>query len=116
MRSAINRGLTPTSHTDAPVALPNLMQVMWATINRVSRSGKVVGPGERITAVEALKSFILWGAFEHFEEKTKGSIEVGKLADLVILDKNPITVDPMTVNTIRVMETIKEGKTVWTRK
>lgn len=113
MRSAINRGMTPTSHTDAPVALPNLMQVMSATVNRVSRSGKVMGPSERITPLEALKAITLWGAYQHFEEKTKGSLEVGKLADIVILDRNPLTVEPMTIKDIRVLETIKEGQTVY---
>jgi hypothetical protein len=115
MRSAIGRGMMPTSHTDAPVALPNLMQVMWATVNRVTRSGKVQGPDERISPIEALKAITLWSAYEHFEEKTKGSIEVGKLADLVILSANPLTIDPMKINQIVVMETIKEGKTVYTR-
>ena len=115
MRSAIQRGMQPTSHTDAPVALPNLMQVMWATVNRTTRSGKVQGPDERITPMEALKAITLWGAYQHFEEKTKGSIEVGKLADLVVLDKNPTTVDPSIINAIRVMETIKEGKSVFKR-
>jgi predicted amidohydrolase YtcJ len=115
MRYAIDKGMMPTSHTDAPVALPNLMQVMWATVNRVTRSGKVQGSAERVTPIEGLKAITLWGARQHFEEQIKGSIEVGKLADLVILDKNPITVDPMTINKIQVMETIKEGKTVYVR-
>jgi len=97
------------------VALPNLMQVMWATVNRVSRSGKVMGADERLTPMEALKAITLWGAYEHFEDKSKGSIEVGKLADLVILDRNPITIDPMAINKIQVMETIKYGKTVYRR-
>jgi predicted amidohydrolase YtcJ len=114
IKTALNKGLVVTSHTDAPVALPNLMQVMWATVNRTSRSGKVMGPDERLTPLEALKSFTLWGAYQHFEEKTKGSIEPGKLADLVILDRNPLTVDPTTINQIRVLETIKEGRTVYT--
>jgi predicted amidohydrolase YtcJ len=114
MRSVLNAGLLATSHTDAPVALPNLMQVMWATVNRVSRSGKVMGPDERITPLEALKAITLWGAYEHFEEATKGSIEPGKLADLVILSDNPLTIDPMLINKIKVLRTIKEGKVVYT--
>jgi predicted amidohydrolase YtcJ len=115
MASAIALGMTPTSHSDSPVALPNLMQVMWATVNRTSRSGQVMGPDERISAIQGLKSIALWSAIEHKEGATKGSIEVGKLADLVILSDNPITIDPAKINTIRVLETIKEGKSVWKR-
>ena len=114
-RSALDRGLLLTSHSDAPVALPNLMQVMWATVNRVSRSGKVIGPEERLTPAEALKAITLWGAYQHFEEERKGSIEPGKLADLVILSDNPLTVDPMAIKDIRVLATIKEGTTVYKR-
>jgi hypothetical protein len=116
MRSVLNAGLVATSHSDAPVALPNLMQVMWATVNRVSRSGKVIGSDERLTPIEALKAITLSSAYTHFEEKTKGSLEPGKLADMVILSENPITIDPMKINTIQVMETIKEGQTVYTRQ
>lgn len=116
MRSVLNAGMIATSHTDAPVALPNLMQVMWATVNRTSRSGKVMGPGERLAPLDALKAITLWGAYEHFEENTKGSLEPGKLADMVILSDNPLTIDPMKINTIVVHETIKEGKTVYQRQ
>lgn len=116
MRSVLNAGLVATSHSDAPVALPNLMQVAWATVNRVSRSGKVIGPDERLTPIEALKAITLSSAYTHFEEKTKGSLEPGKLADMVILSENPITVDPMKINGIRVLETIKAGRTVFARK
>ena len=102
-----------TSHTDAPVALPNLIQVMNATVNRTSRSGQVMGLDERLTPLEALKAITLWGAYSHFEEDSKGSIEVGKLADLVILSDNPLTVDPMNIGELKVLATIKEGKTVF---
>ncbi|MDW4548562.1 amidohydrolase family protein [Defluviimonas sp. D31] len=115
MRSVLDAGLIASSHTDAPVALPNLMQVMWATVNRTSRSGKVMGPDERVTPVEGLKAITIWGAYQHFEDGTKGSLEIGKLADMVILSDNPLTIDPAKINTIQVMETIKEGVTVFTR-
>jgi predicted amidohydrolase YtcJ len=61
----------------------------------------------------ALKAMTLWAAYQHFEEDTKGSIEVGKLADFVVLSKNPAKVDPETIHTIEVLETIKEGHTVY---
>jgi predicted amidohydrolase YtcJ len=114
-RSALERGIHITSHTDAPVALPNLMQVMWATVNRVTRSGYLLGPEERLTPDEAFKAITLWGAWQHFEEDEKGSITPGKLADLVVLSDNPLTIEPMRINEIVVLETIKEGRTVWRR-
>jgi predicted amidohydrolase YtcJ len=115
MRSILNTGLHTTSHTDAPVALPNLMQVAWATVNRTSRSGDVIGPDERVTPYEAMKMITLWGAEQFGEQASKGSLESGKLADMVILSDNPLTIDPMKINKIIVLETIKEGKTVYTR-
>jgi predicted amidohydrolase YtcJ len=116
IKTALKKGLRVNSHTDAPVALPNLMQVMDATVNRTSRSGKLIGADERLTPLEALKCVTLWPAYELFEEKTKGSIEVGKRADLVILSANPLTVDPKTIGRIVVLETIKDGQTVYRRE
>jgi predicted amidohydrolase YtcJ len=116
MRSILNTGLHATSHTDAPVALPNLMQVVWATVNRTTRSGAVVGPDERVTPYEAIKMVTLWGAEQFGEQAAKGSIKEGKLADLVVLSDNPITMDPTKINQVQVLETIKEGKTVWSRQ
>lgn len=115
MRSILNTGLHATSHTDAPVALPNLMQVVWATVNRTSRSGTVTGPDERVTPYEAMRMVTIWGAEQFGEQATKGSIKEGKLADLVVLSDNPITMNPATINQVQVLETIKEGRTVWVR-
>ena len=116
MRSILSTGLHTTSHTDAPVALPNLMQVAWATVNRTSRSGQVIGPDERVTPYEAMQMITIWGAEQFGEQATKGSIKEGKLADFVILSDNPVTIDPKDINRIQVLETIKEGKSVWVRK
>jgi hypothetical protein len=116
IKSALNKGLRVTSHTDAPVALPNLMMILHTTVNRVTRSGSVIGPEERLSPYEALKSITIWGAEQFFEEDKKGTLTAGKLADMVILDKNPLKVDPMTLKDIKVVETIKEGKTVYSKK
>jgi predicted amidohydrolase YtcJ len=116
MRSILNTGLHATSHTDAPVALPNLMQVVWATVNRTSRSGTIIGPDERVTPYEAMKMITLWGAEQFGEQDSKGSIKEGKLADLVVLSDNPVTMDPARINQVQVLETIKDGRTVWTRQ
>ncbi len=104
-----------TSHHDAPVAKPDSMRVLDATVNRVTRSGQVLGPQHRVSPLVGLKAQTIWSAYQHFEEKTKGSIEVGKLADLVVLDQNPLTIDPLKIAGIKVLETIKEGTTVYRR-
>lgn len=115
MRAILNTGLHATSHSDAPVALPNLMQVAWATVNRTSRSDVVIGPDERVTPLEAMKMITLWGAEQFGEASSKGSLEPGKRADMVILSDNPLTIDPMRLNAVVVLETIKDGRTVFTR-
>ena len=115
MRSILNTGLHATSHTDAPVALPDLMPVVWATVNRISRSGDIIGPDERVTPLEAMKMITIWGAEQFGEQETKGSLVPGKLADMVVLSDNPLTIEPTKINAIVVLETIKEGKTVYAR-
>jgi hypothetical protein len=109
----LDAGLIFTSHHDAPVALPDSMRVLSATVTRVTRSGEVLGPDQRVTAYEGLKAITIWPAYQHFEEKQKGSIEVGKQADFVILSANPLTVDPLTIADIKVLETINNGNTVF---
>lgn len=110
---AVKRGMRFTSHHDAPVAFPDSMRVLDATVTRRSRSGDIIGPDQRVDVITALKSMTLWSAYQHFEEGSKGSIEVGKLADLVILSGDPTAVDPETIDTLKVVETIKEGETVF---
>lgn len=112
---AIERGMIFTSHHDAPVAMPDALRVISSTVNRVTRSGKVLGPEHRTTPLVGLKAHTLWSAYQHFEEKSKGSLEVGKLADFAVIDGNLFTVDPLKIAEIKVLETIKEGKTVYRR-
>jgi predicted amidohydrolase YtcJ len=82
-------------------------------VNRVTRSGAVLGPEERITPYEALQAITINGAYMYFEEDSKGSLVPGKVADLVVLDQNPLKVDPMAIKDIKVVETVKAGKTVF---
>jgi predicted amidohydrolase YtcJ len=113
MRAAIDRGLRPTNHTDFIVTPLDQMFLVWTAVNRVARGGEVIGADQRVTPLEALKAITIDAAHQYFEEDTKGSIEVGKLADLVILDANPLTADPMAIKDISVVETIKEGQTIY---
>ena len=109
----VKRGMKFSSHHDAPVAFPNSMRVLDATVTRRSRSGDIIGPAQRVDVMTALKAMTIWPAWQHFEEDTKGSLEVGKLADFVILDKNPLEIDSEDLDQIKVVETIKEGVTVF---
>ncbi|MDY1034820.1 amidohydrolase [Stenotrophomonas sp. CFBP8980] len=113
MKTAIAMGLKPTNHTDFSVAPINQMMVVWSAVNRRLRSGDILGPDERINPLDALKAITIHAAHAYFEEAEKGSIEPGKLADLVILDGNPLTVDPGAIKDIKVVETIKEGRTIY---
>lgn len=115
LKSARALGLRPTNHTDFNVAPLDQLFTIHTAVNRVTRSGRVLGEGERVTPLEALEAITIDGARQYGEEGRKGSIEPGKVADLVILSGNPLTVEPAAIKEIRVEETIKEGKTIWPR-
>ena len=115
MASAEKLGLKYTNHSDATVTPIDPLFTVWTAVNRISRSGRVIGPNERATPYQALKAITSHAAYEFYEEDSKGSLRAGKLADFVILDKNPLTVDPMEIKDINVTETIKEGKIVFKR-
>jgi predicted amidohydrolase YtcJ len=109
------RGSIFTSHHDAPVAFPDAMRVLDATVTRRTRSGDILGPAQRVDVMTGIKAITIWSAYQYSEEATKGSIEVGKLADFVVLDQNPLKIDPEKIDEIKVINTIKEGKTIYTR-
>ncbi len=113
MRAAIDAGLHPSNHTDFVVAPLDQMFMLWSAVNRISRGGTEIGLDQRVTPLEGLKTMTIWPAEQYGEQASKGSLEAGKLADLVILDKNPLKVDPMAIKDIKVVETIKEGKTIY---
>jgi predicted amidohydrolase YtcJ len=109
----MSRRMMFTSHHDAPVARPDSMRVLSATVSRRSRTGDIIGPRHRVPVATALKAMTIWSAHQHFEEADKGSIEPGKLADFVVLSDNPMTADPERLAELRVMETIKDGVSVY---
>jgi predicted amidohydrolase YtcJ len=115
-KSVQQAGINWTINTDWPAGVsPSLLFAAWNVVNRVTKSGKPFVPEERVSAYEALRAITINGAIQYKEEKTKGSLEIGKLADMVLLDANPLKVDPMAIKDIQVMQTIKEGKVVYRR-
>ncbi|HUH22677.1 MAG TPA: amidohydrolase [Brevundimonas sp.] len=111
--SAIRRGMRFTTHHDAPVANPDSMRVLSATVTRRTRSGDILGPDECVPVDIALKAMTLWAAWQHYEDDKKGSLTIGKLADMTILDADPMTIDRDKLAEIKVTSTWKEGREVW---
>jgi hypothetical protein len=102
-----------TNHNDSPVVPPDMLRLAQTAVVRTTRSGFVLGPAERVRPYVALKAMTDWAAYQYFEEKSKGTLEPGKLADLVILERDPLQGDPTTISTIKVVETIKEGQPIF---
>ncbi len=113
--SALKHNMSVTVHHDAPVHPVDQFTLIWAAVNRSSRSGKVWGEAQRISVMDALKASTINAAYQFHEEKSKGSIEVGKLADLIIIDQNPLSVSPAKLNTIKVLATFKEGESIYNK-
>jgi predicted amidohydrolase YtcJ len=106
-------GLRPTAHNDAPVVPPDVMRLIWSSVNRRTQSGDILGPLERISVYQALQQVTINAAWQIGEDGVKGSIRAGKVADLVVLDSNPLTVDPAALYKIKVVATIKDGKIIF---
>ena len=113
LKTAISKGIVATNHTDYIVTPLSQLFLVSTAVNRKSRSGRVVGPNERISPLEALKAITINAAYQHRVEDIKGSIKVGKLADFVILNQNPLEVANDKIQDIKVLKTIKEGKVIY---
>lgn len=115
LATADKLGLRYTNHSDDTVTPVDPLFAVWSAVNRTSRSGQIIGRDERISPYQALKATTKNAAYVYFEEDRKGTLTAGKLADLVILDANPLTVAPNAIKDIEVVSTIKEGKTIYHR-
>ena len=111
--SALKKNIPFTLHQDSPVIEPDMLETIWCAVNRITKSGVVLGEDERISPLEAIKAVTINAAYQYFEENEKGSLKEGKLADLIILDQNPLKVDPMAIKDIKVLETFKEGESIF---
>jgi len=112
-RSAIDRGLSFTLHTDTPVVPPDMLRTLWSATSRRTRSGDILGPAQRLTVWEALQGLTINAASQQGEGEMKGTIEVGKQADFVRLSADPLGTDPEALRELRVLETIARGRSVW---
>jgi predicted amidohydrolase YtcJ len=109
----IAEGMRFSIHSDAPVTFPNSMRILDSAVNRVTRTDKTLGPQHRLLPLDALKAMTIHAAYQHFEESIKGSIEIGKQADFVVLDRDPLTIPVEELKNIRILQTINDDQLIY---
>jgi predicted amidohydrolase YtcJ len=111
-RSLLDAGITPPGSSDRPVVDGSPLLGMHDMVNRLTHSGLPCGPEEAISGLEALTAYTLGSAYASHQERDRGTVAVGKLADLVVLSDDPATVDPTTIRDIEVLRTVLAGEVV----
>jgi predicted amidohydrolase YtcJ len=112
-KSSLDRKMPFTVHNDAPVVPPDMIRLLWSTTNRKTRSGKVLGDEQKISTYEALKAITINAAYQHFEDDIKGTLEVGKQADIVVLSEDPLDIDTKDILEIDVVATFSQGAEIF---
>lgn len=113
--SALKKGILYTFHQDSPVIVPDMLETVWCAVLRKTKEGRILGPEERISVLDALRAVTIHSAYQYFEERQKGSIAPGKKADFVVLNRDPLAVEPEALRDIQVLETIQGGRTIYRR-
>lgn len=115
-KSSLDRNMPFTVHNDAPVVPPDMIRLLWSTTNRKTRSGKVLGEEQKISIYAALEAMTINAAYQHFEDDIKGTIEVGKQADLVVLSEDPLNIHPEKLLNLKVVATYSKGTEIFHAK
>lgn len=106
VKESVDNNMIFTLHQDSPIIRPNMLETIWCAVKRQTKSGKILGKDERISVYDALKGVTINAAYSYFEEEKKGSIEEGKKAQFVVLDKNILEVPVDEIPSIKIIETI----------
>jgi predicted amidohydrolase YtcJ len=114
-RWAQEAGVRFTSHLDTPVTPMEPLQAVWSMVHRQTYGGDVLGPEQRIDVMDALRAVTIDAAWQVFQEEDLGSVEPGKLADLVVLSGSPLA-DPASMRALKVDQTVVGGATIFERK
>ena len=113
VRSFLDAGIPVTQTSDYPPGPFEPMMAIQSSVTRTDYTGEVWGPSQKISVEEAIKVATINGAYASYEENIKGSIEIGKLADLTILGQDPRETDPMRIIDIPIERTMVGGKWVY---
>jgi len=116
LASSLTKGLRFSIHLDTPVVPIDPMLLVWTAVNRRSTSGDIIGPAERIGVMNAMRAVTIDAAWQIGREAELGSLEAGKLADLVVLAENPLEVAPDALRDIAVVRTVVGGRTIYERQ
>src|SRR5699024_4781054 len=116
LAEAVENNLLFTLHSDCPITPISQLFSVWAAVNRKTREGKILGGEQRIDVETALKSMTIHGAKLNFNEDLSGSLEIGKQADLIVLEADPTKVNPDEIKDIRVVTTFIDGQPIYGHK
>ena len=114
-RTWSDRGIVAVGSSDVPVVDCDVLVNLRSAVTRLTQTGQRMGPQQGVTIDEALRMFTRHGAYASFEEQAKGSITVGKLADLTILDRDPRSISPEDLHTLRIDMTVVDGRVAYER-
>lgn len=112
VRSALEAGVRVTFHQDPPVILPDMLETVWCAVCRETRSGKTLA-GEQISVLEAIRAVTVDAAYQYHEEDIKGTLEAGKKADFIILDRDLLEIPKQDIRNARILATYKEGECIY---
>ena len=112
LASALGRDIHFALHSDCPVTPVAPLMSVWSAVNRITREGRVIGPEQRIAIGDALRAFTLDAAYLAFEDRIKGSLVPGKLADFVVLERDPLIVAPEDIRDVAIAQTVVGGEVI----
>ncbi len=113
IKTMMEKGITVAASSDRPVTDGNPWYIMWAAVVRKTIGGNTISPEEYISVQDALKLYTVNGAYSHFAEDRLGTIRSEKYADLIVLDQNPLAIDPTLLKDIQVKKTFINGELVF---
>ena len=109
----MDAGINCTIHQDTPYVSPNIILTMYNAVNRNTKTGRLLGENQRITIKQAIEAVTINAAYQIYEETTKGSLEEGKVADIVVLNKNPLQINASELKKLKILEPWKKGEVIY---